>query len=267
MLEEKNCKDSEDSNNKQNISFADTIHNNLKEESVFSGNTEEDDDETIKAKASLWKEKCKVAFNEWIDSLMDNGDDIHSEDEQSPDIYSFYEQLCILRMDHKKMAKRQQESLVELGSLLENFVKNVESVTETQKSFGTVALYEKRFLALVHQCIDIQSRFNRVYLKIKQPPITPPVCLRSTWIKSWKNLEQGFSLINSHLRDLLDKNDVTQIKTTGELFNPLTMIGVAVVAVDSIPENTVVEEISPGYLYKDQVIKLAEVTISGKKGE
>jgi len=73
--------------------------------------------------------------------------------------------------------------------------------------------------------------------------------------------EKGFQLIHGQLNNILKKYGLTEIKTTGEKFNP--RLHEAVEEVESDKESGIITEtVQKGYLMHDKVIRAAKVKIS-----
>jgi len=52
------------------------------------------------------------------------------------------------------------------------------------------------------------------------------------------------------------------MSTLATAFDPVSMLAVAIVPRDGQPPNVVVEEIAPGYRWRDEVLRPAEVKIT-----
>jgi molecular chaperone GrpE len=77
-------------------------------------------------------------------------------------------------------------------------------------------------------------------------------------------IERGVCLIQSQLKDLLEKHGLRPIKSEGERFNP--ELHETVAEVESEKEDGIVlEELQKGYLLYDKVIRPARVKISKHK--
>lgn len=78
-------------------------------------------------------------------------------------------------------------------------------------------------------------------------------------------LLDGINLTKKEIVRILEKNGVTQIKTVGEKFDPARHEAVMVVDDENQSDNTVVEEINPGYLLHDRVLRPAQVKVVKRK--
>ena len=75
---------------------------------------------------------------------------------------------------------------------------------------------------------------------------------------------KGIQLIQAQLHDLLGVNGVKKIETKDQIFDPRLHEAVETVEADDLPEHTVLEEIQPGYILNNRVIKHAFVKVSKK---
>ena len=79
---------------------------------------------------------------------------------------------------------------------------------------------------------------------------------------------KGVEMILNQLHKLLCDNGVERVKTVGEKFDPHKHEGLMAVETDAYPEDTVAEEISPGYTINGRLLRAAKVRISrGTKKE
>ncbi len=73
---------------------------------------------------------------------------------------------------------------------------------------------------------------------------------------------KGVEMILNQLHKLLKDNGVEKIKTVGEKFNPHLHEAIATVQTDKYPEDTVCEDISPGYILNGRLLRAAKVRIA-----
>ncbi len=234
-----------------------------------------------------WKEGIEDDFKQWMNELTEIPEVKPPLD--VPDIFSFYQELCVLRSETRKGGRRNQDLLTRFGENLSGFQQTLEEVQNSlcrmDKKGSNLEDNKPIFLPLV----DILERMERLRERLEFPPENTnsevhhaggwkarfnrflEKCLLTTsdnldnWEKAWNSLKDGFEITLSHLDSLLKKEGVTRIKTVGIDFNPALMTAVAVEYTEERQEYLVLEEISPGFLFNNIVIKLAEVKISKKK--
>jgi molecular chaperone GrpE len=73
---------------------------------------------------------------------------------------------------------------------------------------------------------------------------------------------KGMEMIYRQLKEALRSLGLEDFSSLGEVFDPARHEAVAAIVNDEKPDNTVVEEISKGYIVKDRVIRPAKVLVS-----
>ena len=68
----------------------------------------------------LWKKSILDNCRLWLSNLQEIPD-ISGVEENEPDLYSFYEQLCVLRNEFRKNSRRSHELFSSFGEHLEEF--------------------------------------------------------------------------------------------------------------------------------------------------
>jgi len=77
----------------------------------------------------------------------------------------------------------------------------------------------------------------------------------------------GVELTRKGLHTMLERFDVTPLKSVGQPFNPDEMDALTMEASDDIPANHVVTEFAKGYTFKDRVLRHAQVVVSSGPAE
>lgn len=72
----------------------------------------------------------------------------------------------------------------------------------------------------------------------------------------------GVEMIQTSMLEVLKKHQIVPIKAQGQLFDPAKMYALGQRVDNAIPANTVVEEVVKGYLWKDRVLREAQVVVS-----
>jgi molecular chaperone GrpE len=75
-------------------------------------------------------------------------------------------------------------------------------------------------------------------------------------------LKQGVELTLKQFQSVLERNNVTKIKTVGEKFNPRMHEVMFQEETDKFPDETVMEELQSGYLQRDRVLRPALVKVA-----
>ncbi len=79
-----------------------------------------------------------------------------------------------------------------------------------------------------------------------------------------KHFLKGIKLIEAQLFKVLEDKGVKPVKALGEVFDPNLHEAVTVDAASDKPDNTVVEELQRGYIYKDKIVRPAKVKVAKK---
>ena len=77
-----------------------------------------------------------------------------------------------------------------------------------------------------------------------------------------KSVKDGIKLVYEKLQKLLNGQGVTKMQTKGEPFNVDYHDALMQRKDDSVPPHTILEEIEPGYIYRDKIIRHAKVIVS-----
>jgi len=76
--------------------------------------------------------------------------------------------------------------------------------------------------------------------------------------------QQGVDLIRRSLLELLRQQQIVPLPAQGHVFNPQTMYAVGRQETLSMPENLVFQEVVRGYLWREQVLREAQVIVAAK---
>ncbi len=192
---------------------------------------------------------------------------------ETTDLYSFYRELCAMRHEFRKSFHRSHDSTTRFADTLEDFSGLMQQINrrldQQDSARNQEELQSKRrfFLPLV----DIYERFLRLQKHFEQP-----LPKRAFWqrrrpfdeLEEQRNkLAKGLEILEKHFLSLLEKEGVRRQICQGERFDPQTMRAIEVVSHPEIPADEIIEELSSGYLYHDQTLKLAEVIVSRKNEE
>jgi len=77
-----------------------------------------------------------------------------------------------------------------------------------------------------------------------------------------KTIADGIRLVEKRLHDVLARHNVSRIKTVGEKFDPNLHEALSAVPTDEQPPGTILQEIEPGWMLEDRVVKAAKVVVA-----
>ena len=84
--------------------------------------------------------------------------------------------------------------------------------------------------------------------------------------KDFEGLHQGMEMVTKQFARELKNNEVQKIDTQNRKFNPQTdEVVMTEETTDPEQDNTIVEELEPGYIFKDKLIKAAKVKVAHLK--
>ncbi|MBN1637893.1 MAG: nucleotide exchange factor GrpE [Ignavibacteriales bacterium] len=84
---------------------------------------------------------------------------------------------------------------------------------------------------------------------------------------NFNSTKEGLKLLFEKFNKTLNDIQIKKINSKGTLFDVNLHDALMQQVDDSIPENTVIEEIEPGYMYKDKVIRHSKVIVSKHSDE
>jgi len=82
----------------------------------------------------------------------------------------------------------------------------------------------------------------------------------------FEQLHKGIEIIFRQFKETLAKLGVVDYSAKGKDFDPRFHEAVSVIETDEYPPDTIIDEISRGYMFKEKVIKPAVVTVAKAKG-
>ncbi|MBU1113122.1 MAG: nucleotide exchange factor GrpE [Candidatus Omnitrophica bacterium] len=85
--------------------------------------------------------------------------------------------------------------------------------------------------------------------------------------KDFSLLHKGVDMISKQLHALLETKGLKRIITIGETFDPHQHEAMEVVEDDNLIQDTVVEELQPGYFLNDRIVRPAKVKVAKGKIE
>lgn len=216
-----------------------------------------------------WKAEIETNFRHWLAEL--EPPDLPPASPETPpavpDLYSFFEALTALAGDVRKNSRRHHETLA-------RFSETLESVQEGMAELGQRLAAERREHAhreeagrkqLLTPFAEMLERLTRLERKLASSPHGGIFFGTAKWKKARESFRQGFALLREHFESLLKTEGIAPMETVGREFDPSRMKAVAVEKTDALPHNTVMEELSRGFFYKNEILKFAEVKIAIRK--
>jgi molecular chaperone GrpE len=89
------------------------------------------------------------------------------------------------------------------------------------------------------------------------------------WLARWNNsskyvagIAEGQTMLLRRLDEILARRSIQPLQVTGKKFDPVTMHAIQAVSDSNIEDGIVVSEIRTGFLYHNQLLRPAEVTVN-----
>ncbi|MFO7495578.1 MAG: nucleotide exchange factor GrpE [Desulfobacterales bacterium] len=214
--------------------------------------------------ALCWRGTLERRFRQWLQELETEPLAAATPAEDGPDLYAFYEALCVVRAEVRHQARRSHDSLTRFGDTLAAFEGLLRTLNArvVQIDGERGGLDDAGLHALLLSLVELFERFKRIQSRLRIPPATGWFVPHRRWSAAWSALREGFDILNDHFQQLLQNQGVTVIACEGRPFDPTLMKAVAVRQTASVPANTVLSQLTGGYSYRGRVLKFAEVKIA-----
>lgn len=135
------------------------------------------------------------------------------------------------------------DRLLRLQADFDNFRKRQEKERQELTRFGNEAL--------IRELLTVVEDFERAFEVAKNA-------------QDVGRLTQGVELVWRHFNDVLKKFGLERMDPVGKPFDPHQHEAVGVVETDELPEDAVVDVLTPGYLYHGHLLKPARVRVAKK---
>lgn len=215
-----------------------------------------------------WKSALRAEFETWLESVDQlaepEADDIAAA-EEAPSLRSFYEQLTTATTEWRRSGRRTADVLARLGDSLSALGEETRQLRlqRSQEEQGD-ALPSDWYLAL----IETADKIRRIQTAFDSPPQVAPTWWPSTraglqtWRNAWQVQSEAFAILSGHVDGQLRKAGLERVVTQGRILDPSVMTAVSVTVDGSVPDQTVIEEILPGYQRGGQLVRAAQVRVS-----
>ena len=217
------------------------------------------------AERDEWKRVLRANFDQWLESLDDipdnEGEDADGDGGDAPDLYSFYEQLAAATTEARKSNRRTAEAYSQWSNTLSGFDGELRLLREQlakQPVAGDDSLPRSWCLAF----IEISDRMHRLAAAFTTSPRRAWFGGDARWRAAWETQRQGYDIFMTHTDALVRQAGLTRIEVLHAPFDPARMSAVVAEPDARWPKNTVIEEIAPGYLWRGELLRVAQVKVS-----
>lgn len=157
-----------------------------------------------------------------------------NETQQSPEANEKIEEM-------QKEIEEINQRMLRISADFDNFRKRTRLEKEELAKYANAEL--------ITELLPVIDNFQRA-LDVKEP---------STEVK---NFLTGFEMIFKQLNEVLKGAGLETIDCVGKIFDPQKHDGVMQVEDDSVEDNTIIEELRTGYMFKDKVIRPSMVKVA-----
>lgn len=223
-----------------------------------------------------WKSELESRFREWVEEQSelpetegeggdgDGGGGGGGSLEPGPSLYQFHEELCAMRGELRKGFRKSSETFSRFADSLVGFNDYLQDartqLARLQAATSGEGSGSRRELLL--PLTDLLARLGRIEGILKSPPRRRFALFGAgRWERYWRSLRDGYDILLRHYEQLLRTEGVIRIPALNAPFDPRVMVAIATEARPNLPDGQVIEELSPGFLYKDEVLRLAEVVV------
>ena len=213
-----------------------------------------------------WKAELRREFEAWLEDLdeipgLDPGDG----PPEAPDLCAFYAQWTMANAEARKGNRRTAEAFSQWGDTLGRFDGDLKLLREQLQRLATAnpaaGMSREHCLVLV----ELLDRLQRIARAFAAPPSASWWGGLGPWREAWDRQRQAFDILLGHFASLLKQEGLTAIETLGRSFDPSAMTAVAAEADASRPDQSIIEEIAPGYRLRGELLRPAQVKVSLNK--
>lgn len=188
------------------------------------------------------------------------------ESNAQPDLNTLLSELSGLKTEVKVETRQFKNTLDTLSSALTTVQDDNQSLS-TELAESAQRLEKQHAETIRTMLLDFIDIYDRLaiggdVLENYRPVKSLFKSSRKKDVHFIKRFKQGQGMTVKRLDQLLQKYQVSPIDCVGELLDPVTMRAVETACFPQLENGRVLEEIRKGFLYKGQVLRLAEVRVN-----
>jgi molecular chaperone GrpE (heat shock protein) len=216
--------------------------------------------------AGDWKAALRRQFEVWLQDLDEITElEPGSATPETPDLYSFYAQWIAANAEGRKANRRTAEAFSQWGDALGRFDGDLKLLREQLQRLAAAAPSGGMSRAHCLVLAELLDRLQRLARAFAAPPRASWWGGTGPWRQAWENQRQAMDILLGHFEALLKKEGLTPVETMGRPFDPSCMTAVAAEPDNSRPDQTILEEIAPGYRLRGELLRAAQVKVSLNK--
>ena len=183
-----------------------------------------------------------------------------------PDLHTLLSEITALKTEVKTESRQFKSTLDSLSSALETVQGDNQTLsTELSSKIEKFEQQQQEMMrSMLLDNIDVYSRMitSLDVLQNYKPIKSLFKNSRKKDIRFIKQMTQGQEMMVKRFEKFLHSYQVKQIECVGNLLDPLTMRAVETSHNPQLANGIVIEELQPGFLFKNKVLRLAEVKVN-----
>jgi molecular chaperone GrpE (heat shock protein) len=185
-------------------------------------------------------------------------------------IQALREDIAAEGTESRRTARRLLEVLKQLGGMIDALSLTTGSIHDLVRASQRPAPPEKEASQSLRPLVDLTDRIDRIAAAAARPPslpsgwFLPKSRLESAWREDRGKLADSIDILSSHAHGMLKSAGLEKIPVVGCPFDPHCMEAQEITHDTSVPDHTVLEEISPGWRESatGNIIRPARVRVS-----
>jgi molecular chaperone GrpE len=188
-----------------------------------------------------------------------------SSDEQ-PDLSTLLNELTSLKTEVKAESRQFKNTLDTLSSSLTS-VQDDNKALSTELTGYTKRLEQQQYEIMRTMLLDIVDIYDRLtegvgILQNYRPVSSLFKRSRDKDVRFIKRFKEGQAMTTRRFEQLFQQYQVRTIDCVGKLLDPVTMSAVETGHDPTLDNGIVLEELRKGFLFQDQILRLAEVKVN-----
>ncbi len=183
---------------------------------------------------------------------------------------SVRDEIAASSAETRRNARRIFDALKQVGGVLDAMSATLDSVHRSVRDRGPAATVQPAGDGAESMgLVELADRVDRIRSAIERRPDAPSWWpgaqkLVAPWREDRERLAEAFFILASHIDGMLKLAGLQRMQVVGARFDPSCMTAVEATVDDAAPDQTVLEEIVPGWKHaaSNQTIRLAQVRIS-----
>ncbi len=224
-------------------------------------------DETANQKRSQEENAKQELLHHFQSFLQDDIEMYQTSPERAPDLFTLLAQQTALKNEVKLESRQFKNALDKFNETVDLLKQNNQHLTaqivqQEQQYLEETTRLERHFL------LDLIELRDRLFAGFEQTKDYPAGFFAKKSKQQFiDTVSQGMSMNIERLDKILKKHAVIAIDTIGQSFNPDIMRATALEYHPEHPEGIVIAEQQTGFMYKNELLRIADVIVNKRKQE